>query len=97
MYKRQVVRGPIETQTQAFADRLGDRIRSYVQSDAATFRVLGPAPCPIGKLRNKFRFHLLVQGLEAQSLQTAVRAVSESLQVPEDIQWVVDIDPLDML
>ena len=94
---RFVVRGPIETQTQAFADRLGDRIRSYVQSDAATFRVLGPAPCPISKLRNKFRFHLLVQGLEAQSLQTAVRAVSESLQVPEDIQWVVDIDPLDML
>ena len=94
---RFVVRGPIETQTQAFADRLGDRIRSYVQADAATFRVLGPAPCPIGKLRNKFRFHLLVQGLEAQSLQTAVSAVSESLQVPEDIQWVVDIDPLDML
>jgi primosomal protein N' (replication factor Y) len=94
---RFVVRGPLETQTQAFADQLGDQIRQHLEKDAAAYRVLGPAPCPIAKLRNKFRFHLLVQGLNHQPLQEVVARVSEALQAPEDVQWIVDIDPLDML
>lgn len=98
---RFVVRSEQELTAEQWAEKLRDLIRAEIQKlldvSQQRFRVIGPAPCPIAKLRNHFRYHLLVQGLDHQPLQPLLRAVTESLLTPEEIQWVVDIDPLDLL
>jgi primosomal protein N' (replication factor Y) len=60
-------------------------------------RVLGPAPCPFARLRGKYRFQIQVQGPDGEQLRAAVRQATAELEPPEDVQWIVDVDPVDML
>ena len=60
-------------------------------------RLLGPAPCPIAKLRGKFRFHILLASTDGIALRHALRDQLPLLEPPDDVQWVVDVDPVDLL
>ncbi len=64
---------------------------------SADLRVLGPAPAPISKLRGNFRFHIQVHGPNDAQLRRAVRDASDRLKTPEGVQWIADVDPIDML
>jgi primosomal protein N' (replication factor Y) len=65
----------------------------------AEVRLLGPAPPPIAKLRGKYRFHLLLQSLDPLQLGATIRMATKTFKIPEkdDVQYVIDIDPMDML
>ena len=65
---RLIVRGPNETHAEQFAELIADRMRSIAAATHTDVRVLGPAPCPIAKLRGKSRFHTLVHGIDAERL-----------------------------
>ena len=60
-------------------------------------RVLGPAPAPVEKLRGKYRFHMLVFSNQPNALQTVIGRVQAVVKPIDGIQWIVDIDPQDML
>jgi len=60
-------------------------------------RVLGPAPAPFARLRGMYRFQIQLQGLEGEKLRAAVRQVAADLKEPEGVQWIADVDPLDMM
>jgi primosomal protein N' (replication factor Y) len=60
-------------------------------------RVLGPAPAPFQKLRGLYRYQIQLQGPDGDPLREAVRQATANLQVPEHVQWIADVDPLDML
>jgi len=64
---------------------------------AATVRVLGPAPAPIARLRDRFRWHVQVLGPDGPQLRGIVRAATDGLVTPDDVAWIVDVDPVDML
>ena len=64
---------------------------------ARTTRVLGPAPCPLPKLRGEFRYQLHVQGPDDARMREAVRTVTAALPSSDDLRWMVDVDPIDMM
>ncbi len=94
---RLVVRGPTEPSAGQFADRLAERLTMALESRRAGARVLGPAPCPFTKLRGKYRFQIQLQGPDGEALRHSVQQATADLKSPEDVQWTVDVDPLDML
>jgi primosomal protein N' (replication factor Y) len=94
---RIIVRGTRETDAEHFAELLEQRLRAALADPPLEHRLLGPAPAPVAKLRGKFRFHLLLVGAERDGLREAVRAATLQLKPPDDVQWVVDVDPLDLL
>jgi len=96
---RIIIRGESEETTEAFAESILKRLEAAKASLGAEVRLLGPAPPPISKLRGKFRFHILLQSTDNRLLGQTIRLATESLQAApkDDIQFVVDIDPLDML
>ena len=49
------------------------------------------------KLRGKYRYHALIQGPDRDALREIGRTLMEDMTPPDDVQWIVDIDPLDML
>ncbi len=60
--------------------------------------VLGPAAAPIAKLRNQFRFHLLIKCGQPKMLNEFIRMLfGDSKWVPKQTKVVVDIDPLNLL
>ena len=101
---RLVVRGPSEMATEYFAEHVVQQLHAawaarpeHAAAAASEFRILGPAPAPIAKLRGLFRFHALVQGRDRDALRAAVRQATGELKPPDEIQWIVDVDPFDVL
>lgn len=94
---RLVIRGPNQRIASEFADYIGAQLRERLDRDGVHARVLGPAPAPFAKLRDNYRFQVQLQGAESDALRAAVQQVTESLKPPADVQWIVDVDPLDMM
>jgi primosomal protein N' (replication factor Y) len=94
---RVVVRGTRETITQEFATAIAASAGRSLAPDSKDTRILGPAAAPIAKLRGKYRFQIQLQGPDAATLRAAIRHAQEQLPPPDDVQWIADVDPLDML
>ena len=96
---RLIIRGPDEELTEAFAQTLATRLESTRTKLGVEVRILGPAPPPITRLRGKYRFHILLQSTNAAHLGETIRKATDQLKAPDqsEIQFVVDIDPVDML
>ncbi|HEY2415827.1 MAG TPA: primosomal protein N' [Pirellulaceae bacterium] len=94
---RFIVRGESEVVTSDYADATAAKLQAAIEAAAIEHRLLGPAPCPMAKLRGLFRFHILLSSTNGAGLRAAVRAVMETLEPIEGVQWVVDVDPVDLL
>ena len=92
---RVIVRGTQEVQVAELADELARRLKSV--ASAGKCRLLGPAPAPIEKLRGKYRYHLILHAPQLDSLRDVLRRAQQELKSSEDLQWQIDVDPLDML
>jgi primosomal protein N' (replication factor Y) (superfamily II helicase) len=78
-------------------DDAADLVQRVRDADArGDFRVLGPAPPPLGKLRGEYRAQLLVKGTNRKGIRLALQA---ALAGRPDVQRraVVDIDPLSVV
>jgi primosomal protein N' (replication factor Y) len=94
---RLIFRGETEPATEQLAELAGAKLRAAIEAKSAEHRILGPAPCPIAKLRGLFRYHILACSSAGDVLRAAVRSITEELEPPEGVQWGVDVDPLDLL
>ena len=78
-------------------DDAGDLVERLRQAEAESgFRVLGPAPAPLGKLRGEYRAQLLMKGTHRKRMREALMSV---LAGRPDLarRTVVDVDPLSVL
>jgi primosomal protein N' (replication factor Y) len=91
---RLVIRGPVARQALGFAEELGKRLAAALEADS---RVLGPAPAPFSRLRGMYRYQIHLHGPDGEKLRQAVRQASVNLVTPNDVQWIADVDPVEML
>jgi len=70
--------------------------RLRTESDRAGFRVLGPAPAPLGRLRGEYRAQFLLKGVNRKAMREALMA---AVAARPDLQRrvVVDVDPVSVL
>lgn len=77
------------------AAELVARLRA-ASAEGRQFRVLGPAPAPLGRLRGEYRVQFLVKGANRRQMREALMAVVASR--PElSRRTTVDVDPLSVL
>ncbi len=85
-------RGKVATQVKEDADRLAAALRAVTGEQA---QILGPASPLIGRLRGKFRLHVLVKVGQREELPLFIGAALDRLQAqgrrPSDL--IVDIVP----
>ena len=93
---RMVVRSIDERAASEWAGHLVERLRRAAEG-MPEIRVLGPAPAPIARLRDRFRWHLQVHGPDGEALRPLVARATAGLKTPDDVAWIIDIDPVDML
>jgi len=78
-------------------DDAADIVQQLRAAEAeSVFRVLGPAPAPLGKLRGEYRAQLLIKGTNRKRMREALMSV---LAARPDLarRTVVDVDPLSVL
>jgi len=89
-----VVRSP--TLAGAMDDAAGLTLGLREEGIRAGFRVLGPAPAPLGRLRGEYRAQLLVKGTNRKQMREAVaRAIDARPALRR--RFVVDVDPVSVL
>lgn len=82
------------------AQTLGARARALVAKfePYKGLEILGPAEAPLAKIRNQFRFQVLVKGPRADHLISFARQVlSDQAWVPTGARILADVDPLSLL
>jgi len=91
---RLIARGPDESAVASYMQQLGHALAAAAPP---TVRLLGPAPAPVVKIRNLFRYHLQVRAPSARPLQHLLRAVLPALGPPNGVELAVDVDPVSLL
>ncbi len=92
---RIVVRSLREQAAADWTAFLVERLRG--QAPDTAIRILGPAPAPITKLRDRYRFHLQIHGPDGQALRDLVREATAGVRTPDPVAWIIDVDPVEML
>lgn len=98
---RLILRGRDQTATGAFADKMAEAFTLGLNRLAADgplyVRVLGPAECPVFRLKGCYRYHFQLQSPSPGSLHRVLRVVLPTLRPPAGIEFNVDVDPYHML
>lgn len=86
----------VERQAQALAAGLRElltRTAKYREQ----IEVLGPAPAPIEKLRNRFRWQILLKGKQSPTLLELAREARSLVPRSRAVRLHIDVDPYSML
>ncbi len=59
--------------------------------------VIGPAPCPIERIKTRWRWHVLLKSAQAGELTRVSRYFMERFPVPADLRVTLDRDPVALL
>ena len=59
--------------------------------------LVGPAPCPIDRIKERWRWHFLIKTSQPSLLSRLARYVAERATVPHGVRLVVDRDPVALL
>lgn len=94
---RIIMRGPDLTETEGFAESLVGKLKTTKELQGIECRILGPAPPPLAKLRGKYRFHAILQTDTPEPLNRLIIKTTAGLKTPKNVQYVIDIDPMDTL
>ncbi len=93
---RVILRGPIEQAVESVAFDMSDVIRDVVQKRELAIKVLGPAPCPITKLQSNYRFHFLLSAVDLNAVRILWRELRPTLPTDRSVEFVVDVDPINL-
>jgi primosomal protein N' (replication factor Y) len=90
---------PDEAQLQRTAAQMDELLRATADVTSRTVKVLGPAPSPIEKLRNRYRMQFLLRCTERPPLRRVLHHLVEHLDAftQHDVRVAIDVDPVNML
>jgi len=94
-----LVSGPEPDATREAAEGLAARARDAAAARApAALEVLGPAPAPLAKLRDRWRFHVLVKGADSRAVWQVARDLADAAaRLGAPLRARLDANPLNML
>jgi primosomal protein N' (replication factor Y) len=76
-------------------EEIAAELKSVIPESEAV--LWGPAPCPLSRLRGKFRQHLLMKCSRLPEVQAKLRARRKELLKSAGVRIAVDVDPVSLL
>jgi len=91
---RVLARGPEDHVVRDYLSHLADAFRAAAPPSV---RLVGPAPAPVLKIRNLYRYHLRMIAPGPKPLQDLLHSVPGTVPVPNHVELAIDVDPVSML
>ena len=92
--------GPKLEEVEKKARMLGTTLQNRISRSSTgreKIEILGPAPAPIEKLRNRYRWQLLLKGKQSSALLDLAKRAREALPRSRTVRLQIDVDPYNML
>jgi primosomal protein N' (replication factor Y) len=91
-----VVSGPDQSATGSRAADVADWCQGLEDRYRLGVSVLGPAPCPLARIKERWRWHVLLKG-EGTALGRIVRYAARRLTQAGPVRVILDRDPVTLL
>jgi len=91
-----LVSGPEERAVSRHAVELADWCSGLLAKYALPVTLLGPAPCPLARIKERWRWHMLLKG-SSEVLGRIVRYTAPRLARGGEVRTVIDRDPVSLL
>ncbi len=87
--------GRFEEETEHFVNESGKLARAMLSKlDVGALEILGPSPCPIYKIRNRFRFQILFKSSNTGVLHSfSKQFISHVSKLSSNVRCSIDVDP----
>ncbi|MEE3284425.1 MAG: primosomal protein N', partial [Planctomycetota bacterium] len=92
---RVILRSPDELAVADVARGTAEVLRK-AQPDPPAVRILGPAPAPISRVKNYYRFHLQLAAETPEAIRELWLSVVSDLPKHPSVESVIDVDPLNL-
>ncbi|WP_136524027.1 replication restart helicase PriA [Geomonas ferrireducens] len=84
-------------QGESAADEAAALLRKIKREARLRVEVLGPVTAPLGKVRGRFRWQILLKGVERADLHRLLFHFRGGFNHPSTVRFTIDVDPVDML
>lgn len=85
-----------EKKLNSSSHELARMIKKSIKQEKYTIEVLGPAPCPLSRLKGKYRYHILLKCKKPFLIQKILSQLKDIYRV-KGLHVLYDIDPIDMM
>jgi primosomal protein N' (replication factor Y) len=94
-----VFSGTTEDATARLAARCAAWLHALVAKVGSPVTIVGPAPSPVERIKNRWRWHLLLKSEQPRDLTRVLRYLAERFEVPKGAQLrlTIDRDPVSLL
>ena len=93
---RVILRGPDEAAVKRRANEMAEALSKAAESRKLPVQILGPAPCAVARLQKNWRFHFQLSAENPADVRGLWRTVEPEFPTGGDVDYVVDMDPLNM-
>lgn len=97
---RVVIRSDDKEKLTRFLASLEPFLNSFRQNHQGKALVLGPFPCPLEKLKNTYRYHIMIKSKSVESIQAFFRLMKEEMKRNKKTSGLyleLDLDPFHLL
>ena len=94
-----VFSGITERATADLAEKGSEWFRGIMKEHPVRVTMLGPAPCPVERIKNRWRWHLVLKSAHAGDMTRILRYFAERFDVPNvaHMRIAIDRDPVSLL
>jgi primosomal protein N' (replication factor Y) len=91
--------GATEDATARLAARCAAWLHALVAKVESSVMIVGPAPSPVERIKNRWRWHLLLKSDQPRDMTRVLRYLAERFEVPKGAQLrlTIDRDPVSLL
>ena len=86
--------GAVRVAAESLHAEIARRVRDYA---AEPWEVLAASPCVLAKLRNEFRWHIIVRAPQDADISAVLLPLFRARKARSDVSVAVDMDPLSLL
>lgn len=96
---RLIISSRNETKARKISEEIADKLKELTESRGISERleVLGPSPCIISRLKDEYRFHIIIKNTMGENGHLMLTNYIKTLNIPSEVKFLIDVDPSDML
>jgi primosomal protein N' (replication factor Y) len=95
-FARVIVRGAKESAVQELSLAMAEKLRETTAAGEEEVYILGPAPAPVAKLKSNYRYHFQLAAVSLSAIQSLWRKSQPDLPEAHDVEYTIDVNPLNM-